>query len=211
MKSPQKLLFLFASSVAFPFFAAADGSTVPTLGIANVHLRDRNEGSDSSGLGWARFASGKGNALFLATGILLPLVTDKAAGREQTLRTLDALSVSTLLSSGLKVLTHERRPDGSDFASFPSGHAAAAFTVATMEARFHPRQALLWYGGATVIAASRVVLHRHYTRDVVAGALLGFGSARLELSEKRGLILRPFIHGEEPNLRTTGLSLGRTW
>lgn len=212
MKPPRNLLFLCCAA-ALSVAARADEIEVaaPPISPDGVHLSARNTSSSSSDLGSAKFASGTGNALFLAAGTLLPLATDGKDGAQHSLRTLDAVAVSTLLTSGLKILTHQRRPDGSDFNSFPSGHASAAFTVATMQSHYHPRQALLWYGGATLIAASRVKLRRHYTRDVVAGAALGFASARFELKQPRGLLFRPFIRNDRPNNRVTGLSFGRTF
>lgn len=146
----------------------------------------------------ARFASGAGNVLFLAGGVLAPLAEDGAEGRQHTLRAADSLLASTLITEGLKSIVRERRPDSSKRNSFPSGHATAAFAVATMQASYHPRQALFWYGGATIIAASRLQLNRHYVQDVVAGAAVGYFTSRLELHLKRGLLLRPFISDREP-------------
>lgn len=211
MKPPHNLLLLCCAALSVAARADEIEVAAPPISAEGVHLSARNSSSSSGDPGWAKFASGNGSALFLAAGTLLPLVTDGKDGSQHTLRTVDALAVSTLLTSGLKVLTHQKRPDSSSYDSFPSGHASAAFTVATMQAHFHPRQALLWYGGATIIAASRVKLNRHYTRDVVAGAVLGFASARFELKQPRGLLLRPFIRSDGPNNRVTGLSFGRTF
>ncbi len=160
------------------------------------------------GPSWARFASGTGNILFLGAGTLLPLIEDGKNGGQHSLRTADSLIVSTLIGEALKRVTHKKRPDGSNYESFPSGHATAAFAVATMESHYHPKQAILWYGGATVIAASRVKLHRHYTVDVIAGAALGYFTSKLELKQGRGLLLRPFIHPEGPRGSVSGLSIG---
>ena len=168
----------------------------------------RTSGDDPA---WAEFASGTGTLLFLSAGTLLPLVEDGQNGRQHALRTADALLVSTLIAEALKTATHEKRPDGTDFKSFPSGHATAAFTVATMQAHYHPRGAILWYAGASAIAASRVRLDRHYTRDVIAGAALGYFTARLELGQNRGLLLRPFIRSQGANNRVSGLSFSRSF
>ncbi len=149
--------------------------------------------ADSPARSASKFASGSGNILFLAAGVGLPLLSDGHDGRNHALRALDALGTSVLLSEGLKNLVHEKRPDSDAHDSFPSGHATAAFSVATVEAGLHPRQAPLWYLGATLISYSRVRLHRHTVGDVLAGAALGVGTARLELSQPRGLILSPFI------------------
>lgn len=152
------------------------------------------------------FLSNGGNLLYLSLGAGLPLLEDKRAGRGETLRTLDAIGASAVLAEGLKYLTREKRPDTADRDSFPSGHAAAAFAVASMESAFHPRQAPEWYLGAALIADSRVRLHRHYARDVLAGAALGYLTARWERSRPRGLMLTPFAG---PEGHALGLRLDR--
>jgi membrane-associated phospholipid phosphatase len=141
----------------------------------------------------ARFASGTGNILFLGVGTLLPLIEDGKNGQNHALRTADSLLTSTLITEALKAIVREKRPDGGARNSFPSGHATAAFAVATMQAHYHPNQALLWYAGATAISYSRVKLRRHYTQDVLAGAAIGFLTARFEIKQPRGLLLSPFI------------------
>lgn len=141
----------------------------------------------------ALFASGSGNIIYLAAGVGLPLLSDGRYGTRHALRVADALGTSVLLSEALKNLVHEKRPDSNSHDSFPSGHATAAFAVATMESDLHPHQAALWYLGATLISLSRVRLRRHTTGDVVAGAVLGAGTARVEVNQPRGLVLSPFI------------------
>ena len=86
--------------------------------------------------------SGPFTLTYLAAGVGLPLLRDGDLGRDRAWRTVDALGTTGLLSYGLKGLIREDRPDGSDHASFPSLHASAAFTVATMQAEFHPREAV---------------------------------------------------------------------
>ena len=152
------------------------------------------------------FASGTGNLLFLAAGVGLPLLSDGRDGRNHALRALDALGTSVIISEGLKNLVREKRPDSDAHDSFPSGHATAAFSVATIEAGLHPHQAPLWYLGAALISYSRVRLHRHTAGDVAAGAALGFGTARLEMSQPRGLLLSPFI---TPDGRGMGFQMSR--
>jgi hypothetical protein len=64
--------------------------------------------------------------------------------------------------------------------SFPSGHAAQAFAVATAIADNYPAwwvQALC-YGGAGMVGYARIEQNAHYTSDVVAGALLGWSVAQ---------------------------------
>lgn len=65
------------------------------------------------------------------------------------------------------------------YASFPSGHATAAFALAFAVSAVWPhlRTAMLIY--AVTIAATRLVLLAHHPSDVVAGALLGVIGAML--------------------------------
>lgn len=149
------------------------------------------------------FMSSTGNILFLAAGTGLPLVEDGKAGRNHTLRALDALTTSELLSYGLKSLTREKRPDTFEHDSLPSSHAVTSFAVATVESDLHPKQAIYWYAGATLISASRFALHRHTVGDVLFGAAMGYGIGRLEMSSKRGLLLSPWI---QPEKHAVGLS-----
>jgi membrane-associated phospholipid phosphatase len=55
--------------------------------------------------------------------------------------------------------------------SFPSGHAASAFTAAMLLAGGPATPA--WFALAAVVAASRVYTRMHHTSDIVAGAALG--------------------------------------
>ncbi len=160
--------------------------------------------ADDFGQSASKFASGSGAIIYLAVGTGIPLLRDGKEGKTHTLRSLDSLATSVLLSEGLKTLVREQRPNTTVHDSFPSGHATAAFAVATMESSFHPKEAPLWYAGAALIGVSRVTLHDHFIGDVVAGAALGYGVSRLELSARRGLILSPFI---SPNGHGVGLTM----
>ena len=61
--------------------------------------------------------------------------------------------------------------------SFPSDHAAAAFSVATVFAhRYGNHRWVPWvaYGAATLVGVSRVTLQAHFPSDVFAGAAFGY-------------------------------------
>lgn len=95
----------------------------------------------------------------------------------------------------LKVATHRSRPvlygdeaaaaaaDPDSRTSFPSGHTAATFALATSYAVAAHRQHLahatrnsaILYAAAVTIGALRVAAGKHFPTDVVAGAALGAG------------------------------------
>ena len=65
--------------------------------------------------------------------------------------------------------------------SFPSEHAMFAFSVATVIARrygSHKWVPYVSYGGAALVAFSRVTLSAHYVSDVFFGSVLGFSVGR---------------------------------
>ena len=72
--------------------------------------------------------------------------------------------------------------------SFPSGHAAGVFSVATVVAsryRHHKWVPWLTYGFATAISFSRVTTRAHFPSDVFLGAALGYTITRYEVLRPR--------------------------
>lgn len=81
-------------------------------------------------------------------------------------------------------------------ASFPSGHASAGFTAATLLADGQKRPWRYgWYGLAAVVASSRIHTRSHHASDVLAGALLGLVLGRVA---KRLWPLDPSADGADP-------------
>ncbi|HEV7621181.1 MAG TPA: phosphatase PAP2 family protein, partial [Flavisolibacter sp.] len=61
--------------------------------------------------------------------------------------------------------------------SFPSGHTTVAFAAATvfaMEYKNTPFIPIFAYSAATLIGLSRITENKHWTTDVLAGAMLGY-------------------------------------
>ena len=119
---------------------------------------------------------------------------------------LDSLVVTNLLVGGLKHAVGRERPDGSDDLSFPSGHAAGMFTIATVLHRRHGlKVGLPAYSLASFVAFSRVHGRVHNPSDVVVGAAIGtaigLGVTRLH---DRGLAVIPYL-GSDRKALTVGI------
>jgi len=74
----------------------------------------------------------------------------------------------------LKAVAGRERPDGSDDASFPSGHTSNAFALASVaSAHYGKSVGIPAYGLASLVGLSRLRSNAHWLSDVVAGAALG--------------------------------------
>jgi len=114
-----------------------------------------------------------------ATVYLLNAVGIK--GRHKILPRTIILGMSTILANQvvpfLKHSTHQLRPDGSTYNSFPSGHTTTAFVGAEMmNQEFGWRSPWYSVAGYTMASATgvlRVMNNRHWLSDVIAGAGIG--------------------------------------
>ena len=118
----------------------------------------------------------------------------------------EAYADTAIVDLAVKAITRRQRPAdvpvGADFhntffnggkspfkgSSFPSGHAAGAFSVATVIAsRYHNHRWVPWvmYGMATAISLSRVTSSAHFPSDVFLGAALGYTITRYEVLKPR--------------------------
>jgi len=100
-----------------------------------------------------------------------------------------SVAVTSLIVNALKLAIGRARPKlfdtlgavefspfsgSSDFASFPSGHAANIFALAVALGFVLPRGRYLLLAFASAVAASRFMTAKHYLTDVIAGAAIGW-------------------------------------
>lgn len=107
-----------------------------------------------------------------------------------------AVALSGVLADIIKVILGRYRPSelferglyGFDFfhidralTSFPSGHTATAFSIATAIAYMWPKFTLIAWTCALSVGISRIAISAHYPSDVLAGGLIGILSVYLIL------------------------------
>ena len=108
------------------------------------------------------------------------------------LESIGSLAVNTVITLGLKYTINRQRPyekyPGIIFPysietdpSFPSGHTSMAFaTATTLSLEFKKWYVVVpAYAWAAGVGYSRMYLGEHYPSDVIAGAVVGAGSAWL--------------------------------
>jgi membrane-associated phospholipid phosphatase len=128
-----------------------------------------------------------GNGLFVIGLMILVLIRRKVVW---TLQIGISFLISGILVQVIKILMHNPRPStyfGSGkihcilgitrtgFSSFPSGHTATVFMLATLLAVYLPgrKSTFLFISMAVLTGFSRVYLSQHFPVDVLAGSFLG--------------------------------------
>lgn len=161
--------------------------------------------------GFNRVASGQNTALVTAVAPLslyaAGLIRKDSYAKQTALLAGVAVLHAEVVTTVLKELDHRLRPAAvpangnySDTwfegrisgirgsGSFPSGHASAAFAVATVMARRYGgrHRWVPWvaYGAAGAVGFSRLTLSAHFPSDVFMGAALGYSISRY-------VVLRP--------------------
>lgn len=130
---------------------------------------------------WRR-VSDVGRDALVAVALGVPIARRDGDG---ALEAAASMGGAFLIAQGLKETFPERRPDGSDRRSFPSGHAASAFAAAaTLQNRYGWRVGLPAQAVAALVGFSRVEARKHHWYDVVAGAAIGETSGFL-ITRKR--------------------------
>ncbi len=161
------------------------------LGFDHLIIRILNRVIESAvGTDWARVATIAGNGGLQTTTIILIFIASKYFHKKSlekcSVCCLVGLATTGITVQLLKFAVGRGRPGmklpawtfkpwtfQNDWHSFPSGHAASSFAIATVLTAFYPRLWWLSYGLALFIAVGRVLGEAHFPTDVLAGALLG--------------------------------------
>ena len=132
------------------------------------------------------------------------LITHNDHATETGIRSAEASVDSVILYAALKAILARQRPytgagEGKFFSgnwtsgSFPSGHSALAWTLATVVAHEYPNwpMRLLMYGAATAVSTTRVTGGVHFPSDVFSGAVIGFGVGTFVSHKDRQQLMVP--------------------
>ncbi len=159
------------------------------------------------------------STLYVSAGIpvvmgITALATQNDKLLKETCATIVGMGINTALTYGLKYSIKRPRPYETypgyihniaheDSPSMPSGHTSIAFASATSLCLHYPRwyviaPSALW---ATSVAYSRMNLGVHYPTDILAGAVLGAGSAYISYK------LNQLIWKKHNNKKLIGLKL----
>lgn len=126
--------------------------------------------------GWDQASTAAAGAV-AAFALGVPLARSDGAGIAQAGL---SMVVGTGSAFALKSLVDERRPDGSDRHSFPSGHTSFSFAAAaSLEKRYGWEFGLPAFALASFVGVARVEAKRHHWYDVAAGATIGSASGFL--------------------------------
>jgi membrane-associated phospholipid phosphatase len=135
-------------------------------------------------------ASDVGVAALSIAALGVPIVMGDKQGAFQAAGSIGA---SALVTTGLKEVFPELRPDGSDRKSFPSGHTSTAFAAAaTLFNRQGASVGIPAMMVASFVGVARVQADKHHWYDVVVGAGIGTASGFLitnHRSERQALIM----------------------
>jgi undecaprenyl-diphosphatase len=138
----------------------------------------------------AVFFAHSGDSWFWAIGLLAIWLSGNSFWKEWAVVQLASISLLAVMVLLIKFRVRRRRPEGewgriyrsTDPHSFPSGHAARAFLIATIAAGLGPSGlAMVLWIWAPFVGLARVAMGVHYLSDIVAGALFGILVALISL------------------------------
>lgn len=112
-----------------------------------------------------------------ALAIGLPIAKRDKQGAFQAAGSIGAAS---LITTGLKEIFPERRPDGSDRKSFPSGHTSVSFAAAaSLYNREGKAVGIPALAVASLVGVARIEADKHFYYDVLVGAGIGLATGFL--------------------------------
>jgi len=124
----------------------------------------------------------------LGNGAIDYLIASALPDEQANLAARRAVLVSAVSVLALKVIIGQKRPPGpieykhftydGNYHAMPSGHTATSFALAATISMYYPKYKYICYGLATLVGISRLYEDVHWASNVVAGAGVGYISAK---------------------------------
>ncbi|MBN2971059.1 phosphatase PAP2 family protein [Roseomonas aeriglobus] len=147
----------------------------------------------------ARDTGGWDDASTVARNVLIVAALGVPAAKHDWHGALQAggsVGAAFAVTAALKESFPERRPDGSNRKSFPSGHTSTAFAAAaTLHNRYGWKVGIPAQAVAAFVGVARVEARKHHWYDVVAGAAIGEASGFL-ITSRRDATVRVLPWGD---------------
>jgi membrane-associated phospholipid phosphatase len=182
-------LFLFVIVFLFNIKAYAQNDNCDTRFLRNLQ-QHRTDGKTT----FYKTISGSTFPTITAvplTYFITGMIENNKKLKQDALYMAESLVTSQIISFSTKAIINRPRPSDYDPTlialrsaqtnAFPSGHTSAAFSTATSLAIVAPKWFVIVpaFGWASLVGYSRLYLGVHYPTDVLAGAIVGSGSAWL--------------------------------
>jgi membrane-associated phospholipid phosphatase len=130
--------------------------------------------------------SGYGSTGIVSAFYLIGLARHDKRARETGLLAAEALINASIVSVTFKGVTQRQRPLYNDSrgrffsggTAFPSGHAAGAWSIASVVADEYKHRPLVRFGAyglATAVSVARYTGRNHYLGDSIVGGAIGYG------------------------------------
>ena len=185
---------LFSSITILCFFSSIIFAQSGNTNWENTMLRNIADNRTDGKTSFFKGISASTYVLSVATPLTY-LVAGSIKGDKNIKKTAlfitESIAISQAVSFATKSIVGRERPAVKDptfiavtkanNASFPSGHTAAAFSLATSLTIINHKWYVVVpsYTWASLVGYSRIYLGVHYPTDIIAGAFVGAGSAWL--------------------------------
>jgi len=131
---------------------------------------------------------------------LYGLLAEDDETRAVSRSTIEALALTGLLTTGLKLIANNHSPNGESLA-WPSGHTSSTVTLATvMNEYYGPLAGVPLYGLSGLVMYERMETGEHWASDVIFGAAIGYTVGKTVASKRKpeifGMEVMPYFNPE---------------
>ena len=172
----SNFIHIFSKQNLAPFMFTALATGISSVADDDIHDYFKNH-HPGQGIEKVFGTIGKPYVLAPSIATMLFIGQHKGSGRfhDFAYTLAQAYTLNYTIVTAMKYAVGRERPDKSNNQSFPSGHAADGFMIASVVHHFYgPKGGLFGYTFGVLMASSRLKIDKHWISDVVAGASIGY-------------------------------------